>query len=185
MRLHKDEQGSILIITLMVLLALTAIGTATVFICGQSNETAVSSRAGDQAMYEADAGVNWGMNYVKLNGLGAAVAGYKTIGFGGVNADVVLLDGSGSSIMIPGPSGAFAASAAVSIGPDPDGRGRSIRCGLVGFSERFGSPRFRVDSIGYGPVSSTRAVEAHVMMAPQEGVCPPGVNVVGGYSGSS
>ena len=184
MRLHKEEQGSILIITLMVLLALTAIGTATVFICGQSNETAVSSRAGDQAMFQADAGVNWGMNYVKLNGLAAAAAGYKTVGYGGGNADILLHDGAGANIMIPGPAGAFAASAAVSVGPDPDSRGRSIRCGLIGFSERFGSPRFRVDSIGYGPVSSTREVEAHVLMAPQEGLCPPGVNVVGGYSGS-
>ena len=185
MRLRDEEEGSVLIVTLLVLLALTAIGTATVIVCGQSNETAISMRAGDHALYYADAGVNWGMNYVKVNGLVSAASGYKTIGFGGSFADVVVLDGSNNPVMFNGPAGSTQATAALKIGSDPDSRGRSVACGLVGFSERFGSPRFRVDAIGYGPLSSTRNVEAHVLLSPQEGVCPPGVNVVGGYSGST
>lgn len=172
---RNGEQGSALIMTLMVLLVLTLIGTGTVYLTGSHHEIAANSRAGDQALYVAEAGINWGLRWAEDNGLAATAAGHTET--------TTLRDGADSPVQFSGPTGAVDATVEVEIGPSPDSQGQSITCGLVGFSERYGSPRFRVDSLGMGPGGSRRAIEAHVMLPPQEGLCPPGTNVVGGYAG--
>ena len=177
------ESGAVLVITLLVLLALTVLGMSTIFLTGVSNEIAINQRAGDQALYVAEAGVNLGIGMV-IDDPALPQANYHTEGFNsgaetGLPADVTIKNG-GSDATFPG--GAVA-TAAIRIKESADARGQTISCGLIGYSERFGSMRFRVDSIGNGPGGSKRQVEAHVLMPPQEGICPPGTNVVGGYSG--
>lgn len=172
---REGERGSALIMTLMVLLVLTLIGTGTVYLTGAHHEIAANSRAGDQALYVAEAGVNWGLRWAEDNGLAATAAGHTEV--------ATLLDAGDNPIQYSGVSGLVNATVEVEIGPSPDSQGQSITCGLVGFSERYGSPRFRVDALGNGPGGSRRAVEAHVLLPPQEGLCPPGTNVVGGYAG--
>lgn len=182
----RKEHGSALVITLLVLLALTGIGTATVYFASQSSELSVVSRAADQTVYYADAGVNWGVNYILTKGQQAAAAGYKTEGRGGpaTNPDLVLTNPAGNAVRYSAGGAATDAEIAVEIGPSPDSKGQTIACGIPGFSERFGSPRFRVDSDAVGPIGARRSVEAHVLMPPREGMCPPGQNVAGGYAGS-
>src|SRR3546814_6835832 len=46
-----------LIITLVVLLALTVLGLGTILLAGADQEVAVYSRTGDQALYVAEAGI--------------------------------------------------------------------------------------------------------------------------------
>lgn len=178
MRLARKEEGSALIVTLLVLLALTVTGTALVFYAGSHNEMAVSGRAQDQTLFYADAGVNWGLNWISVNGLAAASAGTST--------PVYLLDNGGANVQYPGSSGAAVNVATqVTIGPSFDSKGQGVVCGLIGFSSDLGQPRFMVTSNATGPLNATRSIEAHVLLSPRKGLCPAGTQVVGGYSGST
>src|SRR3954466_15189166 len=100
MRIRKQD-GSVLLVTLMVLMALTVLGIGCIFIAGMDNEIAVNGRAGEQALYSADAGVNWGMDAVNANPQ-LALSGYKTTFFGGTNAPKVIQDNSGTNQIFPG-----------------------------------------------------------------------------------
>lgn len=179
MRISRDENGSALIITLMVLLALTVIGTATVFYAGQHNEIAVATRAQDQTLFYADAGVNWGEIWIKNNGMSAATAG--------ITQTVGLLDNAGGNVQFNGSAGtATNAAFTVTIGPSFDSKGKAALCGVVGFGSyaNWGLPRFQVLSNATGPLGARRAVEAHIFLRPTPGVCGGGLNVNGYYAGS-
>ena len=171
---RRARSGSALVVTLLVLLSLTVLGTATVYFAGQQHEVAASARFGDQTLYFADAGIQWGLGWVDENGLAAAAAGH--------DATVTLVNGAGDAVRVSADGGPRDVQVEVSIGSSPDSRGRQVACGLPGFSEKYGSPRFRVTATGRGV--GTRAIEAHVLLPPQSGLCPPGQNVTGGYAGS-
>lgn len=171
--MHRNsERGAVLLATLMVLLALSVIGLATIFLAGSQQEIAVGGRTGNQALYVAEAGANWGMNYAKANPASVA-AGYTT--------DIQLKDGS-TNIPAPGsinPTFPQFAAATVTIGQSLDAKGKSVECGIPGYSDgKYGRRRFRVGSIGYGPVSSRREVEIHVKLGLETGLC--GGNLVSG-----
>lgn len=170
MRHSPRESGSILVITLLVLGALTVLGLATITLSGLDGEIAINQRSGDQAFYVAEAGIAFGA--------------------GQAAADISLINGTtiGPTSIMDGSAVAFAgndnpAEMTVFIGPAPDPSGNSIQCGLVGYSDRFGSVRFRVDSTGTGPGGASREVQAVLSLPPSEGICPPGDNVKGGYIG--
>jgi len=170
MRLARKEEGSALIVTLLVLLALTVTGTALVFYAGSHNEMAISGRAQDQTLFYADAGANWGLNWIATQGFAKAAAGTST--------SVPLLDNSAASVQFNGAAGtAVNASAAVQVGPSFDSKGQGVVCGLVGSSTDYGQPRFRVASSATGPLNATRSVEAHVLLTPVKGMCPASTNV--------
>lgn len=171
---RSRRSGSALVVTLLVLLSLTVLGTATVYFAGQQSEVAAAARFGDQSLFFADAGIQWGLGWVDQNGLAAAAAGH--------DETVTLLNGAGDTVYVAKGGGREAVTVDVSIGSSPDSRGRQVACGLPGFSEKYGSPRFRVTATGRGV--GMRAIEAHVLLPPQPGLCPPGQNVTGGYAGS-
>ena len=170
MRLHRREHGSILIITLLVLAALTIIGVATISLSGFDGELAITQRSGDQALYVAEAGIHYGANKVK---------GDTTL-ISGHTETASVNNGSGS-VSFPGVS--QPAEMTINIGPSPLPNGGNVECGLVGYSDRFGTIMFKVESTGKGPGGATRQVEAHLRLPPAEGLCPPGQNVKGGYQG--
>lgn len=189
---RRSESGSTLLIVLLVLLTLTVLGLATIYIASNHAETAIRSRSGTQAFFIAEAGVNEGMRMVSAN-TSLITTTYVTSGYGGANPDFYPQI-SGGQPCTGGPSCVFLglgpvntkeyAHAALKIGQSPSAMGQVIECGLVGFSERFGSARFKVESKGYGAVNASREIEAHGLLPPREGLCPPGKMVTGGYSGS-
>ena len=174
----SPQSGSALVVTLIVLGALTVLGLGTIFLAGADTEAVIATRTGDQALYVAEAGINWGIKKGDEN-RAIIAAGYKTVSLGGTEPDPIIHDGT-ANVVFPGGQ---AASAGVEVGPGPDSRGQSFYCGIPGYSERFGSPRFKVYAEGKGPSNAVRAVEAYVLLPPEEGVCPPGQQVIGGYAG--
>lgn len=165
----KRERASALIITLVVLLALTVLGLGTILLAGADQEVGVYSRTGDQALYVAEAGIYWGAKQV--------------------DADITLIDAPGTvfapqqmnngSADIDFPGYNQPAEMTVEVSESADSNGRIIQCGLPGYSDRFGSKRFQVLSTGKGPGGALRQVQAIMMLPPQEGICPPGQNVAG------
>ena len=188
MRTTRHERGSALVTVLMVLLALTVAGLATIFLTGTGRELAATQRLQEQALRVAEAGVNSGIDYVadQSSPLVAIQSGYATTGYGGSNADVQLQDG-GSPIMVMGSSGtSVPLRAAFRVGRSFDSSGKEMKCGGVGDSDRYVFIRFRVDSRGYGPAGSVREVEAHLTLPPidmGEGTGCGGATVSGGYAG--
>jgi hypothetical protein len=178
MRIRKQD-GSVLLVTLMVLMALTVLGIGCIFIAGMDNEIAVNGRAGEQALFSADAGVNWGLDAVAANP-GYAIQGYKTTFFGGTNATKIIQDNSGTNQIFPG---GFSAAFDVQVGPSVNQKGKSVDCGLIGFSDKYGSLRFAVTSLGYGPGNAKRQVDAVVLLPPQEGLCGGSLEACNGYVG--
>ncbi len=172
------ERGSVMVITLLVLAALTVLGISTIYLTGFDGEIALNMRAGDQALYIAEAGVNWGISKGEADD-SLILNGYSTSGYGGGNTDVRLNDGTSDLTF----AGGQAATVAVKIQASRDTNGSSVHCGIPGFSDRFGSYRFRVDSKGNGPSGAIREVEAHILLPPRDGLCPAGKRVTGGYVG--
>jgi Tfp pilus assembly protein PilX len=165
----RRQRGSALIITLVVLLALTVLGLGTIMLAGADQEVGVYSRTGDQALYVAEAGVYWGAKQVDAN---VAVINAPGTNFTPLN----MTDGS-ADVYFPGVS--QAAQMTVSVSESADSNGKIIQCGLPGYSDRFGSKRFQVVSTGTGPGGASRQVQAIMTLPPQEGICPPGANVAG------
>lgn len=188
MRARRSERGSVLVVVLLVLLALTVAGLATIFLTGTGQELAVGTKLQDQALRVAEAGVNAGINYVgnQSSPLVAVQTGYSTAGYGGTDPDVQLQSG-GSPVYVMGAAGSpVPLSSAFRIGRSFDSKGKDTRCGGVGDSDRFVFIRFRVDARGYGPAGAVREVEAHVNLPPidqGEGTGCGGARVAGGYAG--
>ena len=164
------ESGSILVVTLLVLGALTVIGLATITLSGLDGELAINQRSGDQAFYVAEAGIAYGSQQA---------AGNLSL-INGTTLTTVSIN-NGAAVSFAGVNNP--AEMTVFLGPAPDPSGNSVQCGLVGYSDRFGSVRFRVESTGKGPGGATRQVQAVLGLPPSEGICPPGDNVKGGYIG--
>ena len=174
MRTRIREAGSILVVTLLVLLALTVLGLGTIALSGLDGEIALNQRAGDQALYVAEAGIYWGARQVDAN--------QTLISGSGTTLPTQQLNDGSSNISFPGVS--QPAEMNVYVGQAPDQNGNVIQCGLVGYSDRFGSQRFQVYSTGKGPGGASRQVQAILTLPPQEGICPPGKNVAGcSYAG--
>lgn len=161
------ERGSALIITLVVLLALTVLGLGTILLAGADQEVAVYSRTGDQALYVAEAGVYWGAAQVQ--------ADMSLINAPGVDLPAEQMNDGSADVVFPGAN--QPAEMSVFVGPSADANGRIIQCGLPGYSDRFGSQRFQVVSTGKGPGGASRQIQAILTLPPQEGICPPGANV--------
>lgn len=170
--MRTRESGSALIITLLVLTALTVLGLGSIFLTGAGAEVSIAARTGDQALYVAEAGVNYGVK-LGIDDFSRVATNYSET--------ITLQDGAGA-VAFPG-VGANA-TAEVALSQSQNALGQSILCGLPGYSDKFGSQRFQVNAIGHGPNGASREVEAHVLMPPREGICPPGNVVVGGYQGS-
>lgn len=169
------ERGSALIITLVVLLALTVLGLGTILLAGADQEVAVYSRTGDQALYVAEAGIYWGAKQVDADVTLIDPAGGTTL-------PVESMDNGSGAVVFPGAS--QPADMAVTVSQSPDSNGKVIQCGLPGYSDRFGSKRFQVISTGTGPGGASRQIQAIMTLPPQEGICPPGQNVAGcSYAG--
>lgn len=162
------ERGSALIITLVILLALTVLGLGTILLAGADQEVAVYSRTGDQALYVAEAGLYWGAKQVDANiALIDPPAGTT------LAPQQMTYDGTGIVTF----AGSQAAQMSVTVSQAMDANGKVIQCGLSGYSDRFGSKRFQVVSTGTGPGGASRVVQAIMTLPPQEGICPPGANV--------
>lgn len=172
--MRTRESGSVLVITLLVLLALTVLGLGTIALSGLDGEIAINQRAGDQALYVAEAGVYWGARQVDANN--ALIAG------SGTTLPAQQMNDGSADVAFPGNN--QLAEMNVYVGQAPDQNGNTIQCGLVGYSDKFGSQRFQVFSTGKGPGGASRQVQAILTLPPQEGVCPPGKNVAGcSYAG--
>jgi hypothetical protein len=171
--MRTRERGSILIITLLVLGALTILGLATITLSGMDGEVAVNQRAGDQALYVAEAGIALGINEVNNN--------LALVNAPGTQLPVHNLT-NGGAVSLPGLA---TVPVNVFVGPAPNAQNSSVHCGLVGFSDKFGSVRFRVESTGTAGGGASRSVQAVVQLPPQEGLCTPGVNTgsCGKYAG--
>jgi Tfp pilus assembly protein PilX len=165
----QRERGSALIITLIVLLALTVLGLGTILLAGADQEVGVYSRTGDQALYVAEAGIYWGAKQVDAN--------TALINAPGTNFTPLNMNDGSADIYFPGVS--QGALMTVSVSESADANGKIIQCGLPGYSDRFGSKRFQVLSTGTGPGGASRQVQAIMILPPQEGICPPGQNVAG------
>ncbi len=63
-RSHMNERGSALVVTLLLLVILTAIGIYAISISTTEMNMAVQSRVGTSALNAADAGANYGIDYV-------------------------------------------------------------------------------------------------------------------------
>lgn len=162
------ERGSALIITLVVLLALTVLGLGTILLAGADQEVAVYSRTGDQALYVAEAGLYWGAKQVDANIALIDPPAGTTL------TPTQMNDGSGG-VLFAGVNQTAVMS--VTVSQAADANGKIIQCGLPGYSDRFGSKRFQVVSTGTGPGGASRVVQAIMTLPPQEGICPPGANV--------
>lgn len=165
----RRERGSALIITLVVLLALTVLGLGTILLAGSGQEVGVHSRTGDQALYVAEAGIYWGAKQVDAN--------TALIDAPGTNFPAQKINNGSVDIDFPGVN--QPAEMTVSVSEAADANGKIIQCGLPGFSDRFGSKRFQVLSTGKGPGGALRQIQAIMILPPQEGICPPGANVAG------
>jgi Tfp pilus assembly protein PilX len=174
---QKRERGSILVVTLLVLGALTVLGLATITLSGMDGEVAVNQRGGDQAFYVAEAGLYAGVAAVAADSSLADDSPLTTITTSYIN------DGSADQYF-PGSVGAAQMNVQVGVAPPPGG---GVQCGLVGYSDKFGTLQFQVVSTGIGPgptgAQATRQVQAIMALPPLEGLCPPGDNVKGGYIG--
>lgn len=171
MRIRARDSGSVLVITLLVLGALTVLGLATISLSGMDGEIAINQRAGDQALYVAEAGIYYGMDQVKTT---PSIAQTVT-----VLPMHQLNDGSSNQIF---PGVGNPAQASVTVRPAADPSGSAVACGLVGFSDKFGARRFEVMSTGSGPSGASRQVEVIVQLPPEEGLCA-GENVGSCYTG--
>lgn len=181
MRKPKSRRrGSALLVTLLALVALTVLGLSTIMLSGFDGEIALNQRAGEQALYVAEAGVHWGIREASLD-FTKVTNGWSTVGWGGANPDVDI-SGFGATVAFPGVN--QPAKFAVQFGTSEDELGNTVVCGIPGYSDTFGSRRFRVSARGYGPAGSMREVEAHVLEPPVDGACPPAGTVQTGTYGS-
>ncbi len=181
---RHSTAGSTLVVVLLVLLALSVLGVSTIFVAGLHSEVSTHARAGEQALHIAEAGVNYGKDFAIKNPNQVA-AEYNTTTFATASnpadtTDINLTDG-GSPVRLPDGS---QARFGFQLGPSVDSQGRTVQCGIPGFSDKFGSVRFRVDSRGYGPANAMREIEAHILLPPREGLCPAGTIVTCGYAGA-
>lgn len=178
-RQRNRDRGSILVVTLLVLGALTVLGLATITLSGIDGEIALNQRAGDQAFYVAEAGIYAGVAAVSAN---PSLANSSPPAFI-PNSNLTSDGGSSGEVYFPGAT--TPAQMQVQVGTD--GSASPVQCGLLGFSDKFGTMQFQVISTGIGPgpvgAQATRQVQAIMLLPPTEGLCPPGTNVKGPYNG--
>ncbi len=170
---QKSERGSILVVTLLVLAALTVLGLATITLSGMDGEVSINQRAGDQAFYVAEAGIYAGVTAVQADPTLATNNPPLAIPTSYIN------DGSTNQFF---PGTATAAEMRVFVGQPPGGS--SVLCGIPGWSLSFGARQFQVLSTGVGPGAAgsqaTRQVQAIMQQPPVDGLCPRSTNIQSG-----
>ena len=165
--LRNRRGGAALVVTLLVLLAISAIGAGLVIIASTDVEIAGNVRSGEQALYYADAGIQLALTNVNVNNTAIPPAGFAAVIYpsGGGYQNVV--DPSNN----PVPNAQFQVTGETNV----NNNGFSVVCNIPGFSIDYGQRTFHFTSTGIAGSGTSRQVDAIVYSQPQSGVCPPGM----------
>lgn len=175
MRARRRARGTILVITLLVLLILTAMGVAMVSLAGFELDVSGNVRAGEQALYNADYGLQKALAGFDANGSSGAIPN----GFGATLAQVVpplpaeyeaVLDDSGAAVA----NSYYRVVAEMDAAPNPNGGIFTIECNIPEYPTDYGRRRYHLISTGLVS-GATRQVEAVILSMPLPGLCPPGM----------
>lgn len=161
----SDESGSILIITLLVLLAISSIGVGLIVVAGSDLDVSANVKTGEQAVYYADAGLQKVLSSFDPENSGSIPSGFN----------VTMTEILNETVKDPTNAPVFGASYVVKAEMDVGSSGFSIECNIPGYSLDYGQRRFHLISTGIGPGGTTRELEAVILTKPSPGLCPPGL----------
>ena len=167
---RSDESGTILIVTLLVLLVVSSIGVGVVIVAGSEGDLSGNMKAGEQALYFADAGLAEALSQIDVS-----TSGGVPNGFGVAKAQILPV--SGIYADVKGPSGAVIPDAKYRVEGEMDAgsNGFTVECNIPGYSLDYGQRRFHLISTGVGAGGTVRQVEAVIISSPTPGICPPGL----------
>lgn len=166
---RDGESGTILIVTLLVLLVISSIGVGVVIVAGSEGDLSGNMKAGEQALYFADAGLAEALSQIDVTSSGGVPNG-----FGLVKAQILPV--SGTYADVKGPAGIIPdAKFRVEGEMDAGANGFTVECNIPGYSLDYGQRRFHLISTGVGAGGASRQVEAVIISSPTPGICPPGL----------
>lgn len=169
-RNRSEESGTILIVTLLVLLVVSSIGVGVVIVAGGEGDLSGNMKAGEQALFYADAGLAEALAQIDTS-----TSGGVPNGLGVVKAQILPV--SGTYADVKGPGGAVIPDAKFRVEGEMDAGANNftIECNIPGYSLDYGQRRYHLISTGVGGGGASRQVEAVIVSSPTPGICPPGL----------